>query len=395
MTLPDSIDVLVAGAGPTGLVVANALCRQGIAPLVVDADPQVAHTSRAAVVHARTLEALEPLGVTDALIERGVRVQTFRVRDRDRVLVEVGFADLPSRYNFALMCPQDRTEAVLVDRLRAFGTEVHRGWKLTSLHDDATAVRAEITGPSGVRRVSARYVVGADGGHSFVRQAADIPFEGDAYARSFILADVVMDWPLDPLEVTLFFSGQGLVVVAPLPEGHHRIVATVDEAPMHPGREEVQALLDTRGPQSRRASVREVVWSSRFHVHHRVARSFHSGRLVLAGDAAHVHSPAGGQGMNTGIQDAMELADALAAALRGADEAATLGAYARERREVAQRIVALTDRMTRAATLKSPLGREVRNALIALVGHLPPVRRRVAITLAELRNGRNARAVPR
>ena len=395
MTLPDSTDVLVAGAGPTGLVVANALCHHGITPVIVDADPQVAHTSRAAVVHARTLEVLEPLGVTGALLERGVRVQTFRVRDRDRVLVEVGFADLPSRYNFALMCPQDRTEAVLVDRLRAFGVDVHRGWRLTSLHDAGSAVRAELTGPSGIHPIRTRHVVGSDGGHSFVRQAADIAFEGDTYARSFILADVVMDWPLDPLEVTLFFSGQGLVVVAPLPEGHHRIVATVNQAPMHPGRGEVQALLDTRGPQSRRAEVREVVWSSRFHVHHRVARSFRSGRLLLAGDAAHVHSPAGGQGMNTGIQDAVELADALSAVLRGADENATLDAYARERREVAQRIVALTDRMTRAATLQNPLGREARNALLALVGHLPAVRRRIAITLAELRNGRNARAVQR
>jgi 2-polyprenyl-6-methoxyphenol hydroxylase-like FAD-dependent oxidoreductase len=256
-------------------------------------------------------------------------------------------------------------------------------------------VLAQVTGPTGTREIRAHYVAGADGGHSFVRQAADIPFEGDTYARSFILADVLMEWPLDPLEVTLFFSGQGLVVVAPLPGGHHRVVATVDQAPMHPAREDVQALLDARGPHAHRANVREVVWSSRFHVHHRVARSFRSGRLLLAGDAAHVHSPAGGQGMNTGIQDAMELADALAQVLRGADEATTLDAYAHERREVARRIVGLTDRMTRAATLKSPLGREVRNAIIGLVGHVQPVRRRVAITLAELRNGRRARAVPR
>src|SRR5215210_1919135 len=166
------------------------------------------------------------------------------------------------------------------------------------------------------RRVRARYVVGCDGGHSFVRGALGIPFQGDTYPQSFVLADVRMGWALSDDEVQLFFP-EGLVVVAPLPQGHHRVVATVDEAPAEPPLSDVQELLDARRPRARRPRVEEVVWSSRFRVQHRIAARFREGGAFLCGDAVHVHSPAGWQGMNTSIQDAANLAWKLALVVRG------------------------------------------------------------------------------
>src|SRR5262249_33840494 len=148
-----------------------------------------------------------------------------------------------------------------------------------------------------------------------------IGFAGEAYELSFVLADVRMQWPLSRDEVTLFYSPKGLVVVAPLPDDHFRIVATMDEAPETPSAEFMQAILDARGPETDPGRIREVAWSSRFRIHHRVAETPRKGRILLCGDAAHVHSPAGGQGMNTGIQDSVSLAAALARTLQDGDEA--------------------------------------------------------------------------
>jgi 2-polyprenyl-6-methoxyphenol hydroxylase-like FAD-dependent oxidoreductase len=232
--------------------------------------------------------------------------------------------------------------------------------------------------------VRARYVVGCDGGHSFVRGAVSIPFEGEAYAQSFVLADVRMSWALPDDEVQLFFSPEGLVVVAPLPQGHQRVVATVDEAPAEPSLSDVQALLDARGPRARRPHVEEVLWSSRFRVQHRVAARFREGGVFLCGDAAHVHSPAGGQGMNTGIQDAANLAWKLALVVRGQAPGSLLDSYERERRPVAKGVVSTTDRLTRLATVHSPLVRRLRNALILIAGRTGQLPRRLAKNLSEL-----------
>jgi 2-polyprenyl-6-methoxyphenol hydroxylase-like FAD-dependent oxidoreductase len=227
--------------------------------------------------------------------------------------------------------------------------------------------------------------VGCDGAHSVVRDQAGIPFEGATYPQDFVLADVRTDWSLARTEVNLFFSPDGLVVVAPLPGGDFRVVATMDTAPEHPSLADVQALIDSRGPEAQIARLTEVIWSSRFRVHHRVAQSPRKGAYLLCGDAAHVHSPAGGQGMNTGIQDSISLAGELQAALCSGD-AAGLDRWAASRHDIAEKVVRLTDRMTRAATMHPGPGSSLRNAALAIVSHIPRAREAIARSLAELDN---------
>ena len=221
--------------------------------------------------------------------------------------------------------------------------------------------------------------------HSTVRERAGIGFTGDMYEQSYVLADVRMTWPLRDDEVTLFYSPGGLVVVAPMPGGRYRVVASMDDAPKQPSIGDVQRLLDTRGPMAKAARIDEVIWSSRFRIHHRVANRYRSGRILLAGDAAHVHSPAGGQGMNTGIQDAVVLGRILAEVVAKRTTEGQLDEYGRIRRPVAERVVAFTHRMTRLATLRNRRAQSVRNALIGMITRIPAVRRWLATELAELR----------
>ena len=374
--------ILIVGAGPSGLALAAELKRRGVNAVIIDQQSAGANTSRACVVHARTMEVLEPLGVSRDLLAEGVKVPIFRVRDRDQPLLTIDFSDLPSSYRFALMIPQNRVEQILLQHLESLGCNVMRPCKLIRYTTSPSLVEAQVQ-DSSIKSIKAEWLIGCDGMHSTVRQQSGIAFSGGEYEASFVLADVSMDWPLSREEVTLFFAPKGLVVVAPLPNERFRIVATVDEAPEVPSLEFMQAILDARGPTTSPGRLHDVAWSSRFHIHHRVAPTPRKGRVLLCGDAAHVHSPAGGQGMNTGIQDSVSLAEALTSTLRDGDEA-RLDAWAAQRHKVASDVVKLTDRMTRVATMKSPTGQALRNIAVAFAGHLPPVRAAVARTLAEL-----------
>jgi 2-polyprenyl-6-methoxyphenol hydroxylase-like FAD-dependent oxidoreductase len=381
--LPARTDVLIVGAGPTGLTLACALAARGIDHLLVDQAEQGGNTSRAAVIHARTLEVLDDLGVTGELCRRGVVVPWFTVRERDRALLRVPFGGLPTRYPYTLMLPQNITEQILADRLG--DGAVHWRHRLTGMDNTGDGVIATIGGPGdAVHQVRARYVAGCDGMHSAVRDRAGIGFTGDPYGQSFVLADVRMNWPLPLDAVNLFLAPAGLVVVAPLPEQRFRIVAVLDDAPERPGVADVQRLLDTRGPHRRPATVTEVVWSSRFRVHHRLADHYRGGPVFLAGDAAHVHSPAGGQGMNTGIQDAVVLARLLADAVGAPAGTVDLDEYEARRRPVAAGVIAMTDRLTRAATVRNPVARRVRNTALSLAGRSATVRHKLAMNFSEL-----------
>lgn len=369
--LPARAEVAIVGAGPTGLALAVTLAAAGIESVVLDRQAEGANTSRAVVAHARTLEVLDELGASGELIARGLPISRFTVRDGSRRLLTISFDGLPTPHPYALMVPQYETESVLLARLRALGGDVHRPYEVATAVPDEDGVTLTLTGGETLR---AGYVVGADGMRSAVRAASGIGFTGSVYDEVFALADVTMDWAPGAGEVSLVFGGTGLTVVAPMPGGHYRFVTTADEVGAAPDIAWVQRVLDADAPGQ--ARVTGLVWSSRFRVHHRIADRYRAGRLLLAGDAAHVHSPAGGQGMNTGIQDGYALGRAFAAG--------RLDDYEARRLPVARRVVAFTDRMTRIATTRSSAGRGVRNTVLPLFGRVPALRTRLAMELAEL-----------
>ena len=372
-------DVLIVGAGPSGLTLAASLVKKGVATTVVDRQPAGANTSRAAVVNARTLEVLDDLDVSRRLVKEGMQAPRFTIRDGRRTLIPVDFSVLPTDYPYSLMVPQATTEGLLLDRLTELGGRVVRPKTLTSVTQAADGVTATFEDGDVIR---ARYVVGTDGIHSTVREQAGIGFEGGVYQELFTLADVRLGGEAPVDEVMLFWAKAGLTVVAPLPGDIHRIVAPVADPPEEPSALFIQQILDDRGLGTGRMVVTDVIWGSRFGIHHRVADTYRSGRLLLAGDAAHVHSPAGGQGMNLGIQDAVALADALALVLAGESDS-VLDDYSDARRPIAQQVVEMTDRLTRLATLPRA-ARPIRNAAIGLTGRVPSVQRALAWRLSGL-----------
>lgn len=385
--------VVIVGAGPTGLALASELKRLGISAVLLDRLAAGLDTSRAVVIHARTLEVLEPLGVVPDLLAAGKKATQFHLRERSKILATVDFADLHSAYPFTLLCAQNITEQILLARLRALGGDVQRPCEVISAGPGVNEVSAapnpneaqvRYTQGGETKTVRSRWVVGCDGMHSIVREQNQIPFEGAAYDESFVLGDLEMEWPLGKTDVNLFFSDRAVTIVVPLPGDHFRVIATLEDAPPEPALEDFQRLLEQRGPEGA-IKVTRLIWASRFRIHHRVAAALRKGRVIVCGDAAHVHSPAGGQGMNTGIQDAIALAAALKETLSTGSDAA-LGTWEKKRLEIAKSVVSTTDKMTKLGTASSPAGKALRNALIGVVGHVGFLQRALAERLSELDN---------
>jgi 2-polyprenyl-6-methoxyphenol hydroxylase-like FAD-dependent oxidoreductase len=355
------------------------LITHGARVVLVDKLAEGQNTSRAAAVNARTLEVLEGLDVARRMVKAGLIAPRFTMREGRRILIPVDFSDLPTQHPYTLMLSQADTERLLLERLHELGGEVIRPKILSRVTQDANGVTAIFDDGD---TITAGYIVGTDGMHSTVREQAGIGFAGGEFAESFALADVRLAGEAPRDEVILFYAKEGLNVLAPLPGDVFRIVAPAAEVPEVPSTAFVQSLLDTRGFGPGQLVVTELLWGTRFHIHHRVADTYRAGRILLAGDAAHVHSPAGGQGMNLGITDAISLAKALSEVMGGGSDTA-LDAYASAQRRRAERVLKLTGRLTRIATLPRPL-RPIRNSGMRLAARVPAVRRQLAFQLSGL-----------
>ena len=385
--MPDAasrLDVLVVGAGPTGLTLGLTLAAWGVRARVIDRQLDRVHESRALAIQPRTLEVLGALDLAASLLSRGndaVRLQ-FHARGAvvDVPIFDTGLGD--TRYPFVLFLSQAETEAVLSESLAERGLAIERGTELIETGVGPQGLRCTLRHQDGrTEQVEPSYLVGCDGAHSTVRHEAEIGFAGSAYPQTFVLADVEVDGDLDADAAHFFPGDDGVLLFFPLRHPASWRILTIADANPDPGEkqptmDELQAIVDSFTGGSLR--LRDPFWLTYFKLHQRLATDYRAGPMFLAGDAAHVHSPAGGQGMNTGIQDAWNLGWKLALVLRGADPV-LLDSYQAERQPVGRFVLRLADAPFRVATGTSRVRRVVRTRLlprlVPLAGRIGPLRR--------------------
>ena len=377
------LDVLIVGAGPVGLLLANECARRGLRYRIVERRPALSVHSKALAMFPRTLEILDMAGLVDPFLKAANRVTWVSVITGERYLAHVHFAPAETIYPFVAMIPQNVTESLLEAALRERGGEVEFDTEFVQAEQDAEGVAASLDHAGTQERCTAKFLVGCDGAHSAVRHLLSLPFEGAQYRASFLLADVETNETLPADAMQLCPSPQGPLAIFPMSAHRRRVVATIPEPRgVAPSLELVQHLLKERAPPGIEA--RALNWSSYFRVHHRQLSQLRVGRMFLAGDAAHVHSPFGGQGMNTGLQDVWNLAWKLDIASRGRAKDALLESYSKERRPVIARVIKLTDQMTKVLGSASRPAQILRDVVIPLATRIPGVQRTMVRRLSQL-----------
>ncbi|MEU6418867.1 FAD-dependent monooxygenase [Streptomyces spiralis] len=387
--------VIVVGAGPTGLLLAGDLATAGVRVTLVEKRPhRISNLSRAFVLHARSLEQLDARpSPTTTLNGRASRAPLSRSLADDLEAVgrplgrlrlfgrlSIDLTALPSRFNHVLVLPQYEVEEVLERRAVKAGVDFRHETEVTGLTQDADGVTVEVQGPDGrTEPLRAAYVVGADGMRSRVREAIGLPFPGHSVIRSVVLADVRLAEPPETL-LTVNAAGDAFAFLAPFGDGYHRVICwhrgrnVPDHAPVD--LDEVREI--TRLALGRDFGMHDARWISRFHSDERQAPAYRVGRVFLAGDAAHVHSPAGGQGMNTGLQDAANLGWKLVQVVTGHASEALLDTYQAERHPVGRAVLRSSGGIVRLAMAKRPWTLALRAALVTFLGICGPARRKAA-----------------
>ncbi|MFJ4562503.1 FAD-dependent monooxygenase [Streptomyces caelestis] len=367
--------VIIVGSGPTGLLLAGDLATAGVPVTVVEKRPRgISNLSRAFVLHARTLEQFDARGLAGELDAVGRRLSRFRLYGR----LSLDLSTLASRFDHLLVLPQYEVEKVLQRRALEAGAEFRHETEVTGLTQDAQGVTVEVRGPGGgAEALRAAYVVGADGMRSTVRNAIGLPFPGRSVIRSVMLADVRVTE--EPGELLTFDAvGDAFAFLVPFGDGYHRVVCwdrgreLPDDAPV--GLDEIRET--TRRALGRDFGMHDPRWMSRFHSDERQAPAYRAGRVFLAGDAAHVHTPAGAQGLNTGLQDAANLSWKLAAVLKGHAADPLLDTYEAERHPIGRTVLRSSGGIVRAAMVRRPWTIALRTAFAAFLDTVGPARRK-------------------
>ncbi len=380
--------VLIAGAGPVGLTLANELVRHGISVRIVDKSAARTDKSKALVLWSRTLELLDDAGYAKDFLSSGMPAHGAQISTGKQVVAKVSFDQIDSRFAYALMIAQSETERVLEERLAAAGVTVERTVELTRFSDKGASVEAELTKANGEREtLEADWLVGCDGAHSTVRHGLGFAFEGSTLQSHWALADGHLEGlePVDHLHI--FWHRDGILAFFPIGGDRWRVIANLGpardgETHPDPSLDDINALMARRGSPG--IVMSDPVWLAAFRINERKVRDYSRGRVFLAGDAAHIHSPAGGQGMNTGMQDAFNLAWKLALVIDGAAKPSLLDSYSPERTAVGDRVLKNAGRLTEAATLSNPLLQDVRNAVLRFAATFPHFQHKVADQLAEM-----------
>jgi 2-polyprenyl-6-methoxyphenol hydroxylase-like FAD-dependent oxidoreductase len=387
------VDVLVVGAGPTGLVLALWLARQGVRVRIVDQVAEPGTTSRAIGVQARTLELYRQLDLADAVVERGRKVAAVHLWSGGRQAARLPLAEMGrgvSPFPYLLIYPQDEHERLLIARLAALGVQVERPTKLVSFEDRGDGVRARLCDAAGnFSNCQASYLAGCDGARSTVRQSLGVDFSGGTYGHLFYVADVEASGPVVDGDIHVALDRSDFLAVFCLADaGRARLIGTVQGEAAARGEQLGWDDVSGQVLAELRIDVKRVNWFSTYHVHHRVASRFRAGRVFLLGDAAHIHSPVGAQGMNTGIGDAVNLAWKLAAVTAKGAGPALLDSYEPERIAFARRLVKTTDRAFQIVTSGGVVARQVRTRVAPhVIGALlerPMVRRLAFRTISQV-----------
>jgi len=385
-------DVLIVGAGPVGMTMALELARYGVKVRLVDEAPHRTELSKALIVWSRTLELMERAGIASTMVGAGYKVEAAHLSAGSQTIGRLTFDGVQSAYRFALMLPQSDTERILEHSLAEIGIRVDREVELLNFNDNGDTVVATLRHADGTEETTeAAWLIGCDGAHSTVRQQLGMEFAGKTSPIDWVLADVHLEGVPRIPEIHAIWHSEGVLVTFPISATRYRIIADAGTSPEgdaqvpQPTLQDIQNILDNRYPGGVRAT--DAVWLSAFRISERKVADYRAGRVFVAGDAAHVHSPAGGQGMNTGMHDACNLAWKLALVVRGFAPEKLLDSYSEERSPIAAEVLKVTGRVTEIATVENELAQEVRNHMAHLMMGLTPVRKFAANLVSEVTLG--------
>ena len=376
-------DVLIVGAGPVGLFLANECARRGLRWRLIETRSSQSEHSKALAIFPRTLEIFDMAGVVAPFLEKANRVTSVAVITHGRALAHMQFEPEESPYPFVAMVPQDVTEKVLVEALRHKGGNVEYETTFVSAEEQNGCVNVSADHKGKGIKLRASFVIGCDGAHSAVRRGLKLPLEGGEYNDSFMLADIETNETLPADELQLCPSEFGPVAIFPMSATRRRVVATIEQPEGDaPSLDLVRKMLAQRAPSG--LEVRALHWSSYFRIHHRHARQLRVGRIFIAGDAAHIHSPFGGQGMNTGLHDVWNLAWKLDLFLHGHGNEQLLDSYSAERLPVIKNVIETTDFLTKVMGTRNKFAQALRDTVIPMVSRLAPFQHAFVQRLSEL-----------
>ncbi len=377
--------VLIIGAGPTGLLMACELARRGIKFRIIDKKPERTLTANAVGIQPRTLELLDNLGLVHQFLKLGHECSAIHLHEGGNDLARISFEHLDSIYHFILALPQSETERLLNEHLMEQGQEVERPLELTALTQENQLLTCTLTslenGQSEILRCD--WLIACDGANSKVRELCQIPFPGQDLTEQFMVANAEMSSFLSNNEVHLFFNPGTLLITVPFGSHHYRIGVNLHQSPRKFLIEkEVKELIQERSQGD--YDVNSVSWISPFWIHSKTVQKLRYGAVFLAGDAAHIHSPAGAQGMNTGLQDAYNLAWKLALVIQGQAKPELLDSYQEERYPLVSQIVKQAENFTKIALFENPFLRKLRNLLFKLLNSQPRLLKKFSMRLTQL-----------
>lgn len=384
----EALDVLIVGAGPVGLFAANECARHGLTCRIIDKKDALSDKSKALGLHIRTLEMFRNTGLFDEVRKQGMVTDHLTAKAGGKLVAEISFELLSdTSLNYMIMLPQDRMERILYDSLRKNGLDIEWLTELTSIVQDNDSVSVQIKkSDASIEEINAKWVIACDGSHSTIRTLLGLEFIGGDYDTHWWLADINIDWNLPPNKLIMYFSDKGPLACFPLSDTRYRLVLQAShdfDFKKDPTFEDISQAFAERSLEQG-AKIYDPIWITKFYIHHRQVQKYSVGRIFLAGDAAHVHSPMGAQGMNTGMQDVYNLAWKIALVNKKQAVPSLLDSYHNERFPIGKEVVFITDKLTKAMSIKNPFLIFLRNQFVKLMSSFSVVKRRILSLLSQM-----------